>query len=206
MSFIVDIIAMTFGQPRVLFPATGALILGGGAVTVGVLTAAYAIGGLLSSIFSGPLGHVRLQGRAVGRAIEVYGAAILAFGIVLALWSAGWFGRVGPHWSQAHLLGVGLAAAALAIAGFADNVSAIFRGTILQASAPDAMRGRIQAVFTVVVTAGPRLGDLYIGAMSAITVLWAGPAVGGILIVVLIAVLVRAQRSFRDYDALRPVP
>ncbi|HEY0249739.1 MAG TPA: MFS transporter [Gryllotalpicola sp.] len=206
MSFIVDIIAMTFGQPRVLFPATGAMILGGGAVTVGVLTAAYAVGGLLSSIFSGPLGHVRMQGRAVSRAIQVYGVAILAFGVVLLLWSTRGFGPVGPHWSQAHVPGVALASLALCVAGGADNVSAIFRGTILQASAPDTMRGRIQAVFTVVVTAGPRLGDLYIGAMSAIAALWLGPVLGGILIVVLILVLVRTQRSFREYDALRPVP
>ena len=38
--------------------------------------------------------------------------------------------------------------------------------TILQASAPDVMRGRLQGVFTVVVTGGPRLGDLYIGVLA----------------------------------------
>lgn len=38
-TFVFDIIAMTLGQPRVVFPAAGALVLGGGAVTVGVLTA-----------------------------------------------------------------------------------------------------------------------------------------------------------------------
>lgn len=34
-SFLVDIVAMTFGQPRVLYPAVGAVLLGGGALTVG---------------------------------------------------------------------------------------------------------------------------------------------------------------------------
>jgi MFS family permease len=205
-SFIADIIAMTFGQPRVLFPAVGALLIGGGAVTVGVLTAAYAIGGLLSSVFSGPLGHVRAQGVAVSRAISVYGVAILGFGVVLLVQTMRGHGHVGADWSEVHLPALAAAAAALFVAGGADNVSAIFRGTILQASAPDAMRGRIQSVFIVVVTAGPRVGDLYIGAMSTIAALWAGPVVGGILIVVLIFLLVHRQRSFRQYDAAHPMP
>lgn len=205
-SFIADIVAMTFGQPRVLFPAVGALLIGGGAVTVGVLTAAYAVGGLFSSVFSGALGHVRAHGRAVARAITVYGFAILAFGTVLLVQSVRGRGGVGPAWSHVHWPALLCAAAALLVAGGADNVSAIFRGTILQASAPDAMRGRIQSVFIVVVTAGPRVGDLYIGAMSTIAALWAGPVAGGILIIVLITLLARRVRSFRAYDALHPVP
>ncbi|MFC4243093.1 MFS transporter [Gryllotalpicola reticulitermitis] len=205
-SFVADIIAMTFGQPRVLFPAVGAVLLGGGAITVGVLTAAYAVGGLLSSVFSGSLGHVRAQGRAVARAITVYGFAILAFGIVLLVQALRGRGNAGSAWAHVHLPALLLAAAALLIAGGADNVSAIFRGTILQASAPDAMRGRIQSVFVVVVTAGPRVGDLYIGLMSTIAALWAGPVLGGALIVVLIFALIRRQRSFLAYDALHPVP
>ncbi|BDZ50126.1 hypothetical protein GCM10025867_23670 [Frondihabitans sucicola] len=89
MTFIVDIIAMTFGQPRVLYPVVGAVLIGGGAVTVGVLTAAYAVGALLCSLFSGRLGHVRRQGAAVNWAIVAYGACIVAFGVVLALAQAG---------------------------------------------------------------------------------------------------------------------
>ena len=38
----------------------------------------------------------------------------------------------------------------LALAGAADNVSAVFRTTILQAATPDEFRGRLQGVFTVV--------------------------------------------------------
>ena len=56
-------IAMTFGQPRALFPAVGALLIGGGPLTVGILTAAGAVGTLASSVFSGRLGSVRRQGR-----------------------------------------------------------------------------------------------------------------------------------------------
>ena len=39
LQFILDIIAMTFGQPLALFPAIGAVLLGGGPITTGALTA-----------------------------------------------------------------------------------------------------------------------------------------------------------------------
>lgn len=203
MSFVVDIIAMTFGQPRVILPAAGALLLGGGAVTVGALTAAFAIGALVSSVFSGPLGHVRLQGLAVGRSVIVYGAFTLALGVELALLATGWFGSADA--GHPNLTAIVIACVLFAGAGAADNVSAIFRQTILQVATPDTMRGRIQGVFTVVVTGGPRLGDLYAGAAAALVALWFPPALGGIVIVVAIGLLIRLQPTFRHYDAMHPV-
>ena len=202
MTFVLDIIAMTFGQPRVLFPAIGALVIGGGAVTVGALTAAYAIGALVSSVFSGPLGHVRRQGEAVGWAITVYGGAIAAFGVVIAFAHA-LGGRAGEGFDPAILPALGCAALFLAVAGGADNVSAVFRGTILQAAAPDGMRGRLQGIFTVVVTGGPRVGDLYAGLVVAAGIA-VPPILGGVLIIGLVALLLRLVPSFRRYDALHP--
>jgi MFS family permease len=206
MSFIVDIIAMTLGQPRVLFPAAGALLLGGGAVTVGILTAAGAIGALVSGIFSGRLGHVHLQGKAIGRSIIVYGLFIAAFGVVLLVMNTGWFGFVSSSFADANIPAIIVAAVLLAGAGAADNVSSIFRQTILQTAVPDNMRGRLQGVFTVVVTGGPRIGDVYVGAAAAFGALWLPPLFGGVAIVVLIATLVHWQRSFRDYTSLDPKP
>lgn len=204
MSFVVDIFAMTFGQPRVLLPAAAALLLGGGAITVGVLTAAFAIGALVSSVFSGPLGHVRLQGLAVGRAVIAYGAFILALGVELGLLATGWFGTADA--GHPNVPAIVLACALFAAAGAADNVSAIFRQTILQVATPDTMRGRIQGVFTVVVTGGPRLGDLYAGAAAALVALWFPPALGGLVIITAVALLLRLQPTFRRYDAMRPQP
>ena len=202
MTFVLDIIAMTFGQPRVLFPAIAALVIGGGAITVGVLTSAYAAGALLSSIFSGPLGRVRRQGVAVGWAITAYGAAIMGFGVVIAIAHL-LGGRMQDAMSPDILPALALAALFLALAGGADNVSAVFRSTILQAAAPDGMRGRLQGIFIVVVTGGPRLGDLYAGVVVAAGIAWP-PLLGGALIIVLVAVLLRAVPSFRQYDARIP--
>ncbi|MGA0568703.1 MFS transporter [Rathayibacter sp. KR2-224] len=204
MSFIVDIIAMTFGQPRVILPAAGALLLGGGPVTVGVLTAAFAVGALVSSVFSGPLGHVRLQGAAVGRAIVAYGGFILCLGIELVLLATGWFGTADA--GHPNIPAIAIACLLFAGAGAADNVSAIFRQTILQTATPDTMRGRIQGVFTVVVTGGPRLGDLYAGAAAALVALWFPPVLGGLAIIGGVVLLMRLQPTFRRYDAMHPEP
>ena len=189
MSFYEDIIAMVFGMPRALFPAIAAQWYGGSmrevATVLGFLAAAPAIGALLSSIFSGPLGAVRAQGRWVIISIVVWGSTIAAFGMV--------------RWLPLALL-------FLIIAGAADNVSAIFRTTIMQAATPDEYRGRLQGIFTVVVAGGPRLGDVEAGAVAAV----AGEAFsvisGGVICVVLALGLGRAMPSFWKYDARHPIP
>ncbi|MFG3587365.1 MFS transporter [Streptomyces sp. NPDC047990] len=90
-----------------------------------------------------------------------------------------------------HLLA---AAALLAAAGAADLVSAVYRETILQTYAPDAIRGRLQGVFTVVVAGGPRLGDLRAGAMASATglgVAWTGSSLLCVIAVIVGTLLVR---------------
>ncbi|CAN5392777.1 MFS transporter [soil metagenome] len=203
-SFLVDIIAMTFGRPNVLFPAVGALVIGGGSITVGVLVATGAIGVVLSSLFSGRVTHYRWHGRAIGWSIAVYGLFVAGMGAVFGVMSTGWYGTVGDDISQANIPALVVAALMSVGMGASDNVSSIFRMTMLQSAAPDDMRGRIQGVFTVVVTGGPRLGELFMGGLAALTTLWFPPLLGGVAIIVLIAVVLRIQRSFREYDALNP--
>ncbi len=208
-SFIADIAAMVLGQPRALLPAAGALVLGGGAVTVGALTAAGAIGATLSGVLSGRLTGRRRQGVAIVRAVQVYGACIAAFGVVLAVSAATGHGMVGGSVTStagARLVPIGFAALTLAAAGAADNVSMIFRQAVLQAAVPDAMRGRLQGIFMVVVTGGPRIGDLWSGALTALVALWFPPLLGGLVIIVALGVLLRLQPGFRAYDARHPTP
>jgi MFS family permease len=204
-TFLVDIVAMTFGNPRVLFPAAAAVLLGGGPVTVGVLSAAFALGALGSSVFSGRLGGVRRQGLAIERSIEVYGACILGLGIVLAVISGMRAADATGGPAPVSVPAIAAAAVLLAGAGAADNVSAIFRSTILQAAAPDDVRGRLQGVYIVVVTGGPRIGDFFVGVVASLGLLWLPPAVGGLLVIVLVAWLVR-RRGFLAYDAGSPRP
>lgn len=199
MTFIVDLIAMITSMPRVLFPAVALLYLGGGETTTGVLTAAIALGGIVAGLFSGGLARVRWQGRIIIGAIASWGLSIAAFGALLVV-----VGRGSPD----HVVWIALvlAVVTLAVAGASDAVSAVFRQTILQTATPDAMRGRLQGVFTVVVAGGPRLGELLLGAVS--TRLGEGGAalVGGLACVLLLGVALWCQRSFWDYDARDPQP
>ncbi|WP_347354649.1 MFS transporter [Intrasporangium sp.] len=206
MSFVVDIVAMTFGQPIVLFPAVGAIVLGGGAMTVGLLTAAYAVGGIASSLLSGRLTAIRRQGRAIRTAIASYGLAIAGLGVVLGVTTLGGWSVRSPDFADVSVPGLAASCLCLVWAGASDNVSMIFRTTILQAAVPDAIRGRIQGISTVVVTGGPRLGQMFAGTLAAVTVTWLPPFAGGLLVVAVVWVWVGRVPSFRDYDALDPRP
>jgi len=206
LQYILDIIAMTFGQPLALFPAIGAVLLGGGAITTGALTAAFALGAFLSSLFSGPIGRYRRHGLGIERAILVYGAATLAFGLVLVAATLGWFAPAHVGETSANIALIAAAFLTLTIAGGADNVSAIYRSTMMQSAVPDAIRGRLQGIFIVVVAGGPRVGALYAGTLATLTSLWFPPLLGGFIIVGLVALLVRLNPRFRDYDADNPQP
>lgn len=198
-TFLVDLAAMVLASPRVLLPAAGVVWLGGGEATTGVLTAAFAVGAVLAGVFSGGLSRVRWQGRVIVWAVTAYGLSIVLLGVVLL--------AVGPTEPATVLVGgVVAACVALALAGAADAVSAVFRQTILQTATPDDMRGRLQGVFIVVVAGGPRLGELVLGAQAT----WFGEAwaavAGGVACVVVLWLVLRSQRRFWRYDALHPEP
>lgn len=196
MTFVADIAAMLLAQPRVLFPAAGAVILGGGASTVGSLYAATAVGGIVAMLFSGRFGGVHRQGLAIlvsvagwGLGVVGLGAALLAAGGVLTKDQA----------LVAALLAMGFA-------GAADAVSSVFRTTILQAAAPDRMRGRLQGVFVVVVAGGPRLGELAGGGLAERVGEGRTALVGGLACVVAVVLLGLRSTGFVRYDARHPTP
>jgi MFS family permease len=198
MTFLVDMAAMVLALPRVVFPAVGALMIGGGKTTAGLLTSFIAVGSGLASGFSGPLGRVHYQGKGVAWSVACWGLGVAAFGgILLAVGSNRPGGVV--WWA---MIAAGLA---LAFCGAADAVSMVFRGTILQSATPDDMRGRLQGVFIVVVTGGPRLGDMIMGADSE----WLGEGlavlVGGVACMVAVAALMKWQPGFLRYDSRNPV-
>jgi MFS family permease len=216
MSFIVDIIAMTLGRPHALFPAIGVFAIGGGPITVGILTAAMAVGTFLGGLFSGPVARIHRQGIAVSRAIMAYGGFTILFGLVIGATALGWFGHVGPDFADVSWLALALAFIALAGTGITDEFSAIFRTTMMLTAVPDEMRGRTQGVFIAVVTGGPRLGDLFAGGLATVVALaipasggealWAAPIIGGVAIVIITWAMLRVSPRWRAYDARNPIP
>ncbi|MFB7372169.1 MFS transporter [Streptomyces sp. NPDC056222] len=183
MTFFSDFCAMILAHPRALFPVVAVLWYDGDATTTGLLAAAPAAGALLGGVLSGWQGRIRHHGQAILLAVACWGTAIAVFGLTRNLW-------------------IGLLL--LALAGYSDTVSMIFRNTMMQVAAPDEMRGRLQGVFIVVVAGGPRLGDFLAGSVADLT----SPAVaitgGGIACVLAIGVLALYGRGFRRYDALNP--
>ena len=144
-TFVIDLIAMIFGLPRVLFPFLIVDQFDQSREALGLLFAAPAAGALLGALTSGWTGRIHRQGLAVIISVAAWGVAIAAFG-----WSGTWW----------------LGLAMLALAGWADVISAIFRTTILQTSTPDRLRGRLFAIHILVVTGGPRLGDVEAGVVA----------------------------------------
>lgn len=182
--YLIDINAMVFGMPRALFPALAAGPLGGGATTLGLLYAAPGAGALVGAATTGWVSAVRRQGAVVIGAVVVWGAAIAAFGFSRTLW---------------------VSLALLAVAGWADVISAVLRNTMLQSSIPAAFRSRMSAIQMAVVQGGPRLGDLESGAVAAAVGTELSIVSGGLACIAGAAVLSAALPAFRHYRAGTPV-
>jgi MFS family permease len=184
--YLLDINAMVFGMPRALFPALASTVFGGGAATVGFLYAAPGAGALVGAVTTGWVGRIRRQGQAVIIAVIVWGSAITAFGVV--------------HWLP-------LALVLLAIAGWADVISAVFRNTILQTTVPESLRGRLQGVQMAVVAGGPQLGDLEAGVVGTAFGDTTSVISGGLACIVGAVLLARLLPGFRRQRAVpNPVP
>jgi MFS family permease len=178
-TFVIDLNAMVLGMPRALFPALALARFHGGADTLGLLYSAPGAGALVGALLTGWVVGVRKQGRAVIVAVALWGLAITAFGLVT--------------WLAAALVLLGLA-------GAADVVSAVFRGTILQLEAPEALRGRLSSVHTAVVTGGPRIGDFEAGAVAALSTPEISVVSGGLGCLVGLGLVAWLMPRFTRYD------
>jgi MFS family permease len=177
-AFLADLNATVFGLPVALFPALNAERFGGSPQTLGLLTAALGLGGLLGSTLSGPVGRVRRPGRAMLITSGLWGAALAAFG-------AG-----GPLW---------LALTWLALAGAADTTTVVLRGLIVQTALPDQLRGRITAADYVVGYGGPQLGNLESGAVGSLASPTISAVSGGLATVACTALIALALPALTRY-------
>jgi MFS family permease len=178
-SFAIDLSAMTFGMPRALFPVLAISIYGAGASGTGLLFASVSAGAVVAALTTRWLDHVRRLGVVTIAAVCVWGLAIAAVGLVGSLWAA---------------------AALLAVAGAADSVSAVCRSVINQTVTPDELRGRMSSVFSLVVTSGPRLGDVEAGAVASLASPRFSVLSGGLACVACAGLVVAAFPALARYD------
>lgn len=183
-SFCIDLAAMTFGMPRALFPVLALTVYHAGAVGTGALYASASAGATVAALTTGWLHGLRRLGLIVIWAVMAWGAAVALVGLVTTLWAA---------------------MVLLAVAGAADSISAVCRSTINQTVTPDAMRGRMSAVFSLVVTGGPRLGDVEAGTVASLTSPRISVFSGGLGCIVSALLVVKAFPQLARYDAERAV-
>jgi Transmembrane secretion effector len=164
-AILLDLLAVLFGGAVALLPVFARSILHVGASGLGFLRAAPAIGALLGAVVitRRPLG--RRAGRTLLMVVGCYGASIVVFGL-----------------SRTFLLSL----AALAVGGFFDLYSMNIRMTTVALATPDRLRGRVNAVEMVFISASNQLGAFESG-LAAFLVGTVPAVVGGGALTILIA-------------------
>lgn len=175
-TYIVDIFAMFFAFPQALYPALAANY---GDSYLGFFPASLAIGMLIASLTSGWTKNIHKHGVMVIVAAMLWGVGIIFFGLANSIWSALIF---------------------LAVAGFFDMISGIFRGAIWNQTIPNQLRGRLASIEMISYLTGPMLGGAKMGIVAERFGVKTAIVSGGILCVVGIGGLALFLPTFIKYD------
>jgi MFS family permease len=177
-TYLIDLAAMFFAMPTALYPFWADQL--GAPWALGFLYAAVTVGSVIVTLTSGWIKSYRFHGRAVIWAAIGWGAAIAMAGISNSLILVLFF---------------------LAVAGGADMISALFRGTIWNQTIPDNLRGRLAGIELLSYSIGPLAGQLRAASMAAATSLTFSVTAGGLICVFMVALLASFLPKFRKYDA-----
>jgi MFS family permease len=160
-SYWVDFVAMIFGMPTALIPAMVANAHGSSSM-LGLLYSAPAVGALILSCSCQWVKKIQRHGAAIAISAGLWGVAILCFGLCHNLWLSLFF---------------------FALAGAADESSAIFRSILWNETIPTHFRGRLAGIEMVSYLSGPRLGDAEAGVVAAFFGVGFSIVSGGVLCV-----------------------
>ena len=178
-TYLIDLAAMFFAMPNALFPFWADEIAAPWAL--GLFYAAGTVGSVIVTLTSGWTRTFRFHGRAVILAAIGWGLAIAASGLTHSLV---------------------LILIFLTIAGASDMVSALFRGNIWNQTIPDELRGRLAGIELLSYSVGPLAGQLRAASMAAATTLSISVTSGGLMCVLVVAILAIFLPKFRKYDLL----
>jgi MFS family permease len=183
-----DFFAVFLGGATALLPVFATDILHVGASGLGALRAAPSLGAACTAAF---LAFRPLGGRAGVKllvCVGIFGAATIGFGLSRSF---------------------GTSLLCLMVLGAADMVSAVVRGTLVQAATPDAMRGRVSAVNLIFIGASNELGEFESGTVASLV--GAVPCVvlggtGTLIVVALWAWLFPQIRGVNRLEDITPTP
>jgi MFS family permease len=155
-----DLVAVLFGGAVALLPLFARDVLEVGPVGLGVLRSAPAVGALFAGIMLTRRPLRGTVGRKLLTVVAVFGVCMVVFGLSHSF----------P-----------LSFAALAVSGFADMISMNIRSMITALATPDALRGRVNAVEMVFISASNELGAFESGAAAALIGAVPAVVIGGSL-------------------------
>jgi MFS family permease len=177
-TYLVDIAAMVLAIPVVLFPALAEDVFARPEL-LGLLYSAETVGALVATATSGWTSRVHHHGRAIVVAAAAYGVAIALAGVAPTIW---------------------LAMLALALAGGADMVSAVFRSTVWSQTIPESMRGRLAGIEMLSYSLGPLGGQVRAGVVADLWSVRGSITSGGVACVVGVLGTATWLRDFWHYD------
>lgn len=142
-----DLFAVLFGGAVALIPEFASKILAVGPIGFGWLNAATDLGSMIVIVLLTLFPMRQKQGKRMMIAVAGFGICIIVFG----------------------LSGIyAISFAALMLSGMCDGISVMVRGTILQLTTPDEMRGRVSAVNSMFINSSNELGMMESGIASRI--------------------------------------
>jgi MFS family permease len=142
-----DLFAVLLGGATALLPVYARDILHVGPLGLGFLRSAPAVGAFSMAFFLTHWPIKNLVGAKMFGAVAIFGLATIVFGL------STWF----P-----------LSLFALFVLGASDMVSVNVRGSLIQLSTPDAMRGRVSSVSMLFIGASNELGEFESGTTAAL--------------------------------------
>ena len=182
-----DLFAVLLGGAVALLPIFAKDILEVGPTGLGFLRTAPAVGSFLAALFIARRPISRHAGRTLFVVVAMFGASMVVFGLSREMW---------------------LSMLALACGGAFDLVSVVLRSTILPLVTPDELRGRVNAVEMVFISASNELGAFESGVAAALVGAVPAVVIGGAATVVVAGLWSRlfpALAGVDRLDELRPV-
>ncbi len=171
-----DMFAVLFGGAVAMLPAYADRILHVGAEGLGMLRAAPAVGAVAMSlaIAFNPLKVISARRLLVS--VACFGLCMIGFGFSTSF---------------------GLSLGFLLLSGVFDSVSMVMRGTIMQLSTPDAMRGRVSAINSMFIISSNELGSFESGLAARYLGLVPSVVFGGVGTLAVVGAIAFLSPQFR---------
>jgi MFS family permease len=182
---LMDFAANVFGSVRALLPIYARDILVVGPQGLGLLYAATAVGSLVGAVSFGLVGKVRHAGRWILIGVAVYAISIVLFAHSQILW---------------------ISILLLVASGIGDTTSAVLRATINQLATPDPLRGRLASINSIFTNSGPQLGQFEAGAVAALLGAEMSVRLGGLMILILVALTAIVFPNVRKFTISESSP